>query len=293
MAITKVGTMSNPPGSNDWTTLMSHVQGVINRYNSTPSILSQDNDKSILPYIKQGTYISMGGTLYIVDTEDYAISGTITSGATNYIYLTSDSTTLTATWTTDISGYSWNSIYNYMSDGTNILLPYSVYYDGTSYTMYSAKAYGINVQMGQDIVLTADSSATTDPGDIIFRNNDGTEKARIFADNLDSILNFSVGSSSDNMVMKLYENGDLESTGNLLPTANPTSGTQTVTPGASWTPPRGVYMMSIHSLFIYMRLDGDVEGIRFQNGAIITDGVRVVLKSSNTDQTISINYLKF
>ena len=135
MAITKISQYnSSPTDETDYQAQNEHLQAFINQLNGSAFILSQTNTSSV-PAITQGSYIMMGGTVYIVDTSNYTIQGTITSGSTNYIYLTVSGDNLIATWTTDISGYSWNSVYNYMSDGTNILLPYSIIYDGTNYLM--------------------------------------------------------------------------------------------------------------------------------------------------------------
>ena len=283
MAITKIGTMSNPPGSNDWTTLMSLVQGFINKFNSRPSILSQNNDTSILPYIKQGTYISMGGTLYIVDTEDYIIQGSVISGK-NYIYLTVSGDNLIATWTQNISSYTWNSVYGYYSYGANILLPYIIDYDGINYVNSQFdRNFNQKLKTTSDVNFNSVNGYTIDNNFVGFPDmtipvvkSDGVTE-------LGKILDFhDIGSTADydyritlegnvlvfggdvrfnsvntghgaNELYPMNQNvttssapifAGLKLTGSLLPTNSPTYGSYTLGKASTWTPPRGIYIFN-------------------------------------------------
>jgi hypothetical protein len=105
----------------------------INQINSQAFILSDPNG-TVAPTIKQGAYISHGGSLYIVDTADATISGSPSDG-TVYIRV-SGTDTLTAEYVTDISSYAWNSAYNAMISGSYTLLPYMLIKSGTSWTKY-------------------------------------------------------------------------------------------------------------------------------------------------------------
>ena len=132
MAITKVSQYNSTPTTvADYQAQNAHLQAMINKANGSMSILNQDDTTSV-PYIALGTYIMMGGTLYVVDTSNYTILGSVASGS-NYIRLTVSGDNLTATWVQTITSYSWNSIYNYYSDGTNALLPYVVKYSDSNY----------------------------------------------------------------------------------------------------------------------------------------------------------------
>ena len=132
MAITKVSQYnSTPTAVSDYQAQNAHLQAFINQLNGSVSVLNQ-SATTVVPTIKQGSYISMGGTAYIVDTEDYTILGSLVAGL-NYIALAVSGDNLTATWTNSLSGYSWNPIYNYYSDGTNALLPYCVNYSSSNY----------------------------------------------------------------------------------------------------------------------------------------------------------------
>ena len=132
MAITKVSQYkSTPTAVSDYQAQNAHLQAFINQLNGSVSVLSQ-SATTVVPTIKQGSYLSMGGTAYIVDTEDYTILGSLVAGL-NYIALAVSGDNLTATWTNSLSGYSWNAIYNYYSDGTNALLPYVINYSSSNY----------------------------------------------------------------------------------------------------------------------------------------------------------------
>jgi hypothetical protein len=134
MAITKITAPSSIPATvADYQAQNSHLMAFISQINSQAFILSDPNG-TVEPTIKQGAYISHGGSLYIVDTADATISGTPSDG-TVYIRV-SGTDTLTAEYVTDISSYAWNSAYNAMISGSYTLLPYMLVKSGTSYTKY-------------------------------------------------------------------------------------------------------------------------------------------------------------
>jgi hypothetical protein len=134
MAITKITAPSSIPATvADYQAQNSHLMAFINQINSQAFILSDPNG-TVAPTIKQGAYISHGGSLYIVDTADATISGTPSDG-TVYIRV-SGTDTLTAEYVTDISSYAWNSAYNAMISGSYTLLPYMLIKSGTSWTKY-------------------------------------------------------------------------------------------------------------------------------------------------------------
>jgi hypothetical protein len=134
MAITKITAPSSIPATvADYQAQNSHLMAFINQINSQAFIISDPNGTTA-PTIKQGAYISHGGSLYIVDTADATISGSPSDG-TVYIRV-SGTDTLTAEYVTDISSYAWNSAYNAMISGSYTLLPYMLIKSGTSWTKY-------------------------------------------------------------------------------------------------------------------------------------------------------------
>ena len=147
MAISKVLQYnSTPTVVADYQAQNAHLQAMINKANGSMGILKQATIATI-PSISQGAYISMGGTLYVVDTSDYTILGTAIAGL-NYIRLGVSGDNLTATWVQDISSYTWNSVYNYYTNGTNALLPYVVNFDTNYYV--SRFDQTINQQLKRD-----------------------------------------------------------------------------------------------------------------------------------------------
>jgi hypothetical protein len=133
--ITQVANPSSVPSAvADYEAQNAHISAFNNIVNNQPFILTNSGGTG-LPAIKLGTYIQYGGNLYVVDTEDYAITGTPING-NNYIRI-SGTTTLTAEWVQDISSYVWNEVYGYKESGSYFLLPYLIVKDGTEYDKYS------------------------------------------------------------------------------------------------------------------------------------------------------------
>lgn len=134
MAITKITAPSSIPATvADYQAQNSHLMAFINQINSQAFIISDPNG-TVAPTIKQGAYISHGGSLYIVDTADATINGSPSDG-TVYVRV-SGTDTLTAEYVTDISSYAWNSAYNAMISGSYTLLPYMLVKSGTSWAKY-------------------------------------------------------------------------------------------------------------------------------------------------------------
>lgn len=135
MAITQVTAPASVPAAiADYQAQNAHISAFNMIVNNQPFILTNSENTSI-PAIAIGSYIQFGGNLYIVDTEDYAITGTPVDG-NNYIRI-SGTTTLTAEWIQDISSYVWNPIYGYKYTGSYAILPYLVVKASTEYEKYS------------------------------------------------------------------------------------------------------------------------------------------------------------
>jgi hypothetical protein len=133
--ITQVANPSSVPSAvSDYEAQNAHISAFNNIVNNQPFILTNSGGTG-LPAIKLGAYIQYGGNLYVVDTEDYAITGTPVDG-NNYIRI-SGTTTLTAEWIQDISSYVWNEVYGYKESGSYFLLPYLVVKNGTEYSKYT------------------------------------------------------------------------------------------------------------------------------------------------------------
>lgn len=159
MAITKVGTINTiPTVTDDWTNTVKHINAFINQVNNQAFILS-DPLGTTSPVIKQGCYINHGGTLYIVDTEDYTPSGSPADGNV-YIKLTPSGDTLVGSFITDISSYSFNQQYGNMVSGDDMILPYLLVKSGTSWTKYRNDVISPQYKMNQNL-RTTDSPTFT------------------------------------------------------------------------------------------------------------------------------------
>ena len=257
MAITKVSQYNSSPTTvADYQAQNNYLQALINQANGSVGILTQA-DVSTIPSISQGSYISMGGTLYIVDTEDYTILGSVISG-NNYIAIAVSGVNLIATWVQDISSYSWNNVYNYYSNGTNILLPYIISYD----TSYYIGTFQQSFKANQSLLTTSD----VEFNDI----------------NANSVTT----------------TGGIATSGAILPTIAPITGVQTILKNnGTWTPSRGIYMgyfESSNNILLSIDAGTTYSSVYLYAGnvALFADGTNIVLKNNDSNDH-NFNYLKF
>ena len=261
MAITKLTfprskpTTDGPIDINDYIYQNSHLMAFINQINSQAFILSDPNG-TVAPTIKQGAYISHGGSLYIVDTADATISGTPSDG-TVYIRV-SGTDTLTAEYITDISSYAWNSAYNAMISGSYTLLPYMLIKSGTSWTKYRFEQH-----------KQATGNAIIDGHDIDSE-----------LDTLNSRINQDVKTTASPTFAKL-----------TLTTS--THGSQIIGNVDSWVVPAGIYQIPRTGTDITIQVYNGSAWIGFGDlGAVISDGSNVRIRNAaSVSQTIY--YLKF
>lgn len=91
-------------------------------------------DTMTAPKIAEDVFIQHGGVLFQVESADEIIgSGSPSSAGKSYIRLSQTNSTLNAEWEADISGYSWNNIYNgFYNVSDQQILPYIIYYTDSS-----------------------------------------------------------------------------------------------------------------------------------------------------------------
>jgi len=83
--------------------------------------------------IAQGTYFMHAGSMYLTETSNETITGTIAAGI-NYIKFSVSGTTLTAAWTNSLTGFSYNPAYQgWYDSGGDQLFFNGIYLDGTNY----------------------------------------------------------------------------------------------------------------------------------------------------------------
>ena len=135
MAITKVAQFVTPPVDvDDYDAQNAHIAGFTRQLAGPSMALTEWENTTTIPKLALGTYLSHGGYLYRVDTEDYVINGS--SDGAWYIRLEASGDTLIATWTlnTQIVNYAWNAVQNGLYYGTAQLLPYQAIRAGEVWT---------------------------------------------------------------------------------------------------------------------------------------------------------------
>jgi hypothetical protein len=132
MALIRVAQYSSTPTVvGDYQAQNAHLQAFTNQLLTQQFIL----DSGIAqPVIKQGCYVSHGGSLYVADA-DTPITGSPSDGSV-YIRV-SGTTSLTVEFVNDISGYSWNPVYTALTSGSYTLLPYLIVKASTVWNRYN------------------------------------------------------------------------------------------------------------------------------------------------------------
>jgi hypothetical protein len=122
---------STPTVVEDYQAQNAHLQAFTNQLMTQQFILDAGTDQ---PVIKQGCYVSHGGSLYVADA-DTPITGSPSDGSV-YIRV-SGTTSLTVEFVNDISGYTWNPVYTALTSGSYTLLPYLIVKVGTFWARYN------------------------------------------------------------------------------------------------------------------------------------------------------------
>lgn len=155
MALVRVAQYgASPLVVGDYQAQNAHLQAFTNQLLTQQFILDSGTAQ---PVIKQGTYVSHGGSLYIADA-DTAITGSPSDGSV-YIRV-SGTTTLIVEFINDISSYVWNPVYTALTSTTYTLLPYLIVKASTVWTRYNLNLNG--QQFGPLASLAVTGNATVD-----------------------------------------------------------------------------------------------------------------------------------
>lgn len=162
MALVRVAQYnSTPTVVTDYQAQNAHLQAFTNQLLTQQFILDSGTAR---PVIKQGCYVSHGGSLYVADA-DTSITGSPSDGSV-YIRV-SGTTSLTVEFVTDISGYAWNPVYTALTSGSYTLLPYLIVKASTAWTRYNfnpnAQSFG-DTRLNSLAVTGAISGASVDTG---------------------------------------------------------------------------------------------------------------------------------
>jgi hypothetical protein len=153
MALIRVAQYSSTPTVvGDYQAQNAHLQAFTNQLMTQQFILDSGLAQ---PIIKQGCYVSHGGSLYVADA-DTPITGSPSDG--NVYIRVSGTTSLTVEFVTDISGYAWNPVYTALTNGSYTLLPYLIV---KAYTFWARYNFNPNEQQfGSLASLVVNGNAT-------------------------------------------------------------------------------------------------------------------------------------
>ena len=150
MAITKLisPNTSVPVVEGDWALAMAQMTALKTIMSGNQMVLTEWINTTTVPKLALGAYLHHLGSVYVVDTEAFAIEAPVTND-TYFIRLAVDGESLAVTFITDISGYSWNPAYNgmYHNDGYQVL-PYQVSVGGTASTFTKRKILNFHRSTG-------------------------------------------------------------------------------------------------------------------------------------------------
>ena len=206
MAITKVGAMTDPPVAGDYAILQAKLDAYAKQIGNQGMILTQWTNTTTAPKIAMGSYITHGGTLFIVDTEDFAVPAPAGDG-TYYLKVAVSGDTLAVSWVASTAGYAWNSIYNglYHSDESQIL-PYQLVKAGATLT----KRKITNLMQGSGFVTVDYLGAITGSGPIVATSVDTGQGANeVYKFSTQTVSAIVTGSSDVTVQLNAMDVGEI------------------------------------------------------------------------------------
>ena len=269
MAITKVGAMTDPPVAGDYAILQAKLDAYAKQVGNQGMILTEWTNTTTVPKIAMGSYITHGGTLFIVDTEDFAVTEPAGDG-TYYLKVSVSGDTLGLSWVASTAGYAWNSIYNglYHADESQIL-PYQLVKAGASvekWKITNLMQGGGFSRVRYDGVLRCESLAVTS-------------------------INTGSGAMTFDQGVKTTDSPTFAK----LTLTTSTYGSQSIASNATWVVPVGIYMLPYTvGVFIEIWSGSAWSGVTsaILLGVLISDGSNIRLKNA-IDGTATIQYRKF
>lgn len=273
MAIVKVGTYRNPPEDiTDYEAIVSHLEAYTRQVGNQGMILTEWTNTTNAPKIAMGSYISHGGVLYVVDTEDYVLPA-LSSDGTYYLRVSASGDTLAITYTTNIADYSWNAVYGglYHADESQVL-PYQVVKNSALIEKYKM----LNPWQNDDFSVV----------NYLGRYRELHVTGAISGASLAVTGNATVG-------------GTLGVTGALgFASLNPDNSTETsieLSVGESQVLPKGAYAIMTGNTYVkcQMKYGSDWVDIFGGGGFVISDGVNFRLKNDSSSGSRTSNIRKW
>jgi hypothetical protein len=280
---------SVPTDISDYQAQNAHMMAFMNQVNMQAFILTNPTTLS-KPKIAQGTYISHGGSLYKVDSTDEDIAGSPSDGKV-YIRVTGDAT-LSASFITDISGYTYNHAYGALTNGNYTLLPYELRKSGSDWLKYRFDILGTTDQNLRTTDNVNFNTVNTGQGATevhLMNQNLRTTDSPTFAS-----INTGQGATEVHLMNQNLRTTDSPTFAKLKLTTS-TYGSQSIASEGTWVVPAGIYIYSSSSSSVIVQIwigdmwVGSGEGAR---GAIISDGSNIRIKN-NSQYASTIHYRKF
>lgn len=248
---------STPTVVGDYQAQNAHLQAFTNQLMTQQFILDSGTAQ---PVIKQGAYVSHGGSLYVADA-DTSIAGSPSDGSV-YIRV-SGTTSLTVEFITSLSGYVWNPVYNAMTNGIYTLLPYMIVKAGATWTRFN---FNPNNQSFGDTRLNSLAVAGAISGASVNTGHGANELYPM------------------NQAVRTTDSPTFSALG--FASLNPDNSTETsieLPSGASQVLPKGAYAIRLGSLIeCQMKYDSGWTTIfKSSGGFVISDGVNFRLLSNS------------
>ena len=80
----------------------------------------------------------------------------------------------------------------------------------------------------------------------------------------------------------------------FLPRSNPVAGSQTIAKNSTWTPPRGVYVLTTAPSQVFLSIGGGGQDTTFNSGTVFASGTTAVqLKNPSDSYEVTVYYVKF
>jgi len=120
-----------PLSTADYDAQNNYITAAINRLLADQLHLTEW-DTLTVPDISNSVYVEHGGALFQVTGGDLAITGAPNNGRV-YVKVVRTANALDFSFVNSAAGYTWNYVYNGFYSGSDQLLPYVLYKDGTDY----------------------------------------------------------------------------------------------------------------------------------------------------------------
>jgi hypothetical protein len=282
---------SVPTDISDYQAQNAHMMAFMNQVNMQAFILTNPTVLS-KPKVAQGTYISHGGSLYKVDSTDEDISGSPSDGKV-YIRVTGDAT-LTASFITDISGYTYNHAYGALTNGNYTLLPYELRKSGSDWLKYRFDILGTTDQNLRTTDNVNFNTVNTGQGDNkLYRMNQNVRTTDNVAFNT---VNTGQGATEVHLMNQNLRTTDSPTFAKLKLTTS-TYGSKSVSGDSAWVVPVGIYVFAptvgiLVQVWTGSAWVGTAGPTITIHGALISDGSNIrIVNGFSSSQTLY--YRKF